>query len=187
MLYVYLIKPLCIHFEMMLLCAVCLCNCQYLCVTYRNWVICSEIPRPTVLLDLLEMTVSSSWDIAMARLVSVKKKLRKALIILSFWLAVFHWQATIMGPVSIITRSPLRSRLVFVYVMEVFIWVSVNEAVKFSCAVCWLTVWGLFCFFGSLVLISSFNWSNKSVFCLKSGMLNQSTAMLELVERSFRR
>lgn len=63
----------------------------------------------------------------------------------------------IMGPVSIITRSPLRSRLVFVYVMEVFIWVSVNEAVKFSCAVCWLTVWGLFCFFGSLVLISSFN------------------------------
>lgn len=46
--------------------------------------ICSEIPRPTVLLDLLEMTVSSSWDIAMAHLVSVKKKLRKALIILSF-------------------------------------------------------------------------------------------------------
>lgn len=62
-----------------------------------------------------------------------------------------------MGPVSIITRSPLRSRLVFVYIMEVFIWVSVNEAVYFSCALCWLTVWGLYCFLGSPVLISSLN------------------------------
>lgn len=36
----------------------------------------------------------------------VKEKLRKFLIILSFWFAVFHWQATIMGPVSIIVCSP---------------------------------------------------------------------------------